>query len=38
MSDKHDHTLNCEQVLEHLFAYLDNALDAPLSAEIERLS
>jgi len=36
MSDKHDHSLNCEQVLEHLFAYLDNALDAPLSAEIER--
>ena len=36
MSDKHDHSLNCEQVLEHLFAYLDNALDAPTSAEIER--
>jgi anti-sigma factor (TIGR02949 family) len=36
MSDQHDHSLSCEQVLEHLFAYLDNALDAPTSAEIER--
>ena len=33
---KHDHNLSCEQVLVHLFAYLDNALDAPTSAEIER--
>jgi anti-sigma factor (TIGR02949 family) len=36
MSDKHDHALSCEQVLEHLFAYLDKALDATTSAEIER--
>ncbi len=36
MSDHHDHNLSCEQVLEHLLAYLDHALDAPTSAEIER--
>jgi anti-sigma factor (TIGR02949 family) len=40
MTDKHDHnhdhTLSCEQVLEHLLAYLDQALDAPLSAEMEQ--
>lgn len=28
--------LRCEQVLEHLFEYLDHALDAQTSAEIER--
>jgi anti-sigma factor (TIGR02949 family) len=31
-----EHNLDCEQVLEHLFAYLDKALDAEKSAEIER--
>jgi anti-sigma factor (TIGR02949 family) len=34
---RHDHrTLGCEQVLEHLFEYLDRALDVQASADIER--
>lgn len=34
---EHDHSeLSCEQVLEHLFAYLDQALDEGRRAEIER--
>ena len=28
--------LTCEEVLQHLFAYLDKELDAEASAEIER--
>jgi anti-sigma factor (TIGR02949 family) len=31
-----DHKLSCEQVLEHLLAYLDRELDAATSAEIDR--
>jgi anti-sigma factor (TIGR02949 family) len=30
------HALTCEEVLHHLFAYLDQELDAETSAEIER--
>lgn len=34
---EHDHKkLSCEQVLAHLFEYLDSALDASTSADIER--
>jgi anti-sigma factor (TIGR02949 family) len=34
---RHDHqALSCEQVLEHLFEYLDRALDARANADIER--
>ncbi|GIX27774.1 MAG: hypothetical protein KatS3mg123_1655 [Burkholderiales bacterium] len=29
-------TVNCEEVLRHLFAYIDQELDAEASAEIER--
>lgn len=29
------HALTCEEVLHHLFAYLDRELDAQTSAEIE---
>jgi len=29
-------SLTCEEVLQHLFAYLDKELDAEASAEIER--
>ena len=32
----HDHHLSCEQVLEQLFAYLDQALDATTNADVER--
>lgn len=36
MNQRHDHNVGCEQVLEHLLAYLAKALDAQTSAEIER--
>lgn len=37
MSEHHHREgLSCEQVLEHLFDYLDSALDSLTAAEIER--